>query len=482
MLRNLSYLAAAAILAGGAGHAGAQGLAAAPSPDSLRPLLEARALVVRLGPTLGPAIWPGFRPDTIPALLWLPARGFLLVGWPGAAPEGFTALPAAGAGTYWRGVDAKGVASTGAALGGRGVAQVATQAGESPANLAGLVVHEAFHVFESATGGAGGSRSENSALLADYPVFDAANEGDVALEGLLLADALRAPDAAGARAATERFLAVRESRQRRLDPEVAAFEEGAELNEGRAEYALVRAREASGGRPGLEDIAQRLDALPQPSRSVRLRFYATGAAQALLLDRLAGAMWKARLAEMGGTLQDALATAIDYRAPEEARRRAAMALHAGARLEAEARERTASLAARRHALADSLLARPGVLLVLVGDSIGRIGLCGFDPQNLLAAGNGLYLHTRWLRPCGGGMQGDLNAPTVEDRAHALLRVVIGPEDSVRVTVAGAPATLADGEARTGSEVRIDSPGASLTFRRAKLERHGRELRATPLAQ
>ncbi len=485
MIRKLSYsVTVATLLLAGAQPTAAQtqadSLLPPPPADSLRRLVDAAGILDRLGPTLGPRLWPGFRPDTIPALAWVRGRGFVLLRWAGALPAGFTALRLGGLEAGWRGADARGVANTGTALNGRAVAQVVWSAGDEAVATAALMAHEAFHVFERATHEAGGARSENTALLMDYPIFDVANERDVALEGKVLAAALRArPPAERLRTARE-FLAVREARQRRLRPELVGFEEGAELNEGRAEYVQVRVREAAGGAGALADIVARLDTLTLPDRSVRLRAYALGAGQALLLDRLAPA-WKDSLAAWGGTLQDALAHAAGYRAREDSLRRDAATRQHADRLAAAATARLAGLRARRLALRDSLLARPGVLLVLSGDSIGGFGKCGFDPQNLVQAGEGVTLHTRFLAPCGGGVSGTLTAPVVEDERARTLTSVIGPADSVRVTVAGAPApALADGRPLTGADVRVSAPGAELTVRRARLERVGRELRLTPL--
>ncbi len=482
MLRKLSYsIALTALLA--AAPANAQtttdSLLPPPPADSLRGLLDAVAMVDRLGPTLGPRLWPGYRPDTIPVLAWVRRRGFVLLRWPGALPAGFTPLRLGRLQAGWRGADARGVANTDAELNDRKVAQVVWAPGDSAVATAALMAHEAFHVFERGTGEAGAARRENTMLLMDYPIFDAANERDVALEGRVLAAALRATSPAERRRAAQEFLAVREARQRRLAPELVGFEEGAELNEGRAEYVQVRTREAAGGAGAVPDVVARLDTLTVPDRSVRLRAYALGAGESLLLDRLAPA-WKDSLAAWGGTLQDALAHAVDYRAREDALRREAAAAQHADRLAAEAGARVAGLRARRLALRDSLLARPGILLVLSADSVGHFDRCGFDPQNLVQAGDGVTLHTRFLAPCGGGLSGTLTAPVVEDERAGTLKSVIGAADSVRVTVAGAAAALAEGTPLTGSDVHVTAPGAELTVRRARLERVGRELRVTPL--
>jgi hypothetical protein len=329
-------------------------------------------------------------------------------------------------------------------------------------------------------------------LVSSYPVFDATNEADMALEGRVLGAALAERDTARRRALAREFVAVRESRQRRLDADYASFEQLGELNEGLAEYALVRtllvvARDA---RWSWRDDAQRvvdksaaaLDSLTHNvTQSLRLRFYATGPAQARLLDALEGSGWKARLLRDNLTLQDALAQASGARAAAEAAVRRAESRFSRALLRARADSDVARLRAIRRTQVDSLLARPGVRLTIALDSLaGRVGLCMIDPQNLLQADEGVLLHTRVVRLCAGPpLDASFTTAVVEDRRGKSARAVIGPADSVRITSRGQPVTLVEGQALEATDVRIETPVLTLRSARAALERRGAELLLRP---
>jgi len=473
MLRNHSYFALT--LAVAAAPAAAQDAPA----DTVARLAQVGALLARLGPTLGPDVWPGFRPDTIPVVFVLPGRGSVLLNWAGTPPEGYA--PVAGvAGAAWRSEAERGAASTSTVLGGRAAAQVVVDR-LVPGELFRVAVHEAFHVYERAAARDGRSfgRAENSFLVTSYPVFDADNEAGVARESRLLAAALRARDAARTQELARQFLAARESRQRKLGPEYAGFESDAELNEGLAEYALWRARGATEGGAVRDTVAARLDSLfADPTRSVRLRSYATGPAIALLLDRLAPG-WKDRLMSGTSSLQDVLADVTGYRDAERALREQARREQGGDALARQAQARVAELHRVRRAQVDSVLGRPGLLLVVAIDQLGGVGLCGLDPQNLLQVDRGVLLHTRWVRPCAGGaLQAEFTTALVQD--DSTLRAVIGKESEVRITVGGEVATVADGERREAVEqLEIASPVVTLRAARADVERDGRVLRVRP---
>lgn len=464
-----------------------------------------------LGPELGPAIWPGFRPDTIPVRFVVPEEGALLAQWGTPLPEGYG--PVRGTGLGWRATAEPGAASTGSSLAGRPVAQVVVHEAQVQ-ELLETAVHEAFHVFSGSLREEGkwfGAR-ENSFLVTAYPVFDPENEREVVLEGRLLREGLAASSRRERVRIAEQFLAVRESRHRRLGHELARFEAAAEMNEGLAEYALVRAREAAsrlrpaqsdsseragtggvgGGEPpatplerfGDARALRRLENLAgDPNRSVRLRFYSTGPAMALLLDRLGSPDWKRELMRANLSLQDELARAVDYRERERRLRRTALDRHEGEELTRLAQARIASLRARRRARAEEILSRPGLLVrVSMEKTGGSIGLCGMDPQNMLQGPDGLLLHTRWLRPCAGpALGGELNTPSVQDRQAGTLSAVAGPEAEVRVSVEGREVRLADGEELDGArDVVIESPRLTLRSARADLRRRGRRLELVPL--
>jgi hypothetical protein len=468
-----------------------------PPQPAVAQLVAIESAVVRVTAAHPDAIWPGFRPDTIPVVYVVPEQGLLLLNWPAAAPpDGFAPIPGVAHGG-WQPAALRTAASTNTALAGRSAAQVFVAGGSTDALLFGTTVHEAFHVFERSRAGQGrrfGS-AENAFLVSSYPVFDPRNEAGVALEGRLLARALAAPSTAVTREAAQEFVAAREARQRRLGSEFADFETQGELNEGLAEYALIRVLELAAGDPSLpwragaaEELVRRrvrLDSLTTNVRqSLRSRFYSTGPAMGLILDRLAGPAWRSRLEHDDLTLQEALADASGYRDRERALlARAAREVDTAA-LDREARRALERLRAMRRAQLDSILAQPGVLVVLRSDSLPAraFGLCGIDPQNLLQADSGVLLHTRWVRLCAAGFSAEFTTAAIQDRAAGTFAAVVGAEDSVRVTAGDSALALREGNAVTVSGFKLVAPGAALEVARAALRRTGRTLEVAPLGR
>ncbi|MFL5541566.1 MAG: hypothetical protein ACJ8J0_21440 [Longimicrobiaceae bacterium] len=182
------------------------------------------------------------------------------------------------------------------------------------------------------------------------------------------------------------------------------------------------------------------------------------------------------------TLQDALARAAGYREAETLLRAAALRRHGGPRLAAEAAARVARLRALRQAQADSVLARPGVLLVIDAHAMAQrdVGICGFDPQNLFRVSATVELHMRWLRPCNTSSTfGEISTATVHDEQAGTMAAVIGAEPDLHLTVGGRERTLADGERIEGaSDVKIVTPVITYQAGRATLARTGRTLRVT----
>ena len=446
-----------------------------PPLETVGRIVRAHEALRRVGSRMGDSLWPGFRPDTIPVSYVLPGKGVLLVGWTGTLPAGFVPFEnAPPPGASWMPSTARGAASTGTAIGDRPVAQVVVDT-QNYTRLVGLTAHETFHVFQASVRQQGKQfgQGENSFLVTSYPVFDEQNEAGMALEGRILAAAQRAHTRESRRALARQFLAVREARHRAIGAELATFEQLAELNEGLAEYTLLRAAElvtreappnaARGEMVALrEDWLSRLDRLTAtPTLSIRLRFYATGPAQARLLDALVGPAWKQRLVAENLTLQDALAEAVGYREAERALRHRAAQAFAMQEIKAAADSGVAQLRAFRKAQVDSILAAPGVLLTVIVE--GRsIGLCGIDPQNLLQVDQGVLLHTRWVQVCAGdALQATFNTPVVQDRNTRTLRAVIGADSTFQLNVDG--------------QVSLESPLVSLRAPKAEVSREGRVL-------
>jgi hypothetical protein len=349
-------------------------------------------------------------------------------------------------------------------------------------------VHEAFHLLERALRPAGRfPPGENSFRVVSYPEFDAANEAGFALEGRLLDAALTAlPDTAQAAALAREFVAVRETRQRRLDADDALFERRTELNEGVAQYAYIRAlqivAEAERGgdsdarawaRDARAEIASQrallADLIGARRQSVRLRFYAMGSAQALLLDALAGPGWKERVMAEGTALQDLVAEAAGYRDTERALVAAAGARHPA--LASEGAAAVEALARARRERAEDALSGPGVRIDIDASALpgGDVGFCGIDPQNLLQVGESQLLHGRWFRACGPGFDADMHALVVHDRDAGSLALVV-PREGLRVSVDGEPVERAagDGPTERAGLVALDADGVTIRAERARL--------------
>jgi hypothetical protein len=464
-----------------------------PPGDAVGVLVDVRGYVERLDSRRPGEVWPGFEPAGIPVLYVLPGEGTMLLGWDGEPPAGFTAVdgvPEAG----WRPEAQRGAASTAVNLGGRGVTKKDVDELEV-ASLIGITVHEAFHVFAGGVWAEGRrfGQGENSFLVTRYPIFSVENEAAFALEGRILAAALRSRTDAEARELAQAFIAVREGRQRRLDADLIDFEMQAELNEGLAQYAGVRGlllladagdeRLASELRAEAQDMQGDLDRLTESGdRSFRLRFYHTGPAVGLLLDRLADGDWKSHLVETNATLQDALARLSGYRDRENALRDKALGAFGAEALKASAVELIAALRDSLKSRVDRALSRPGVQVVILADGVGRIGLCGIDPQNLLQVDQGVLLHTRWLRPCAGSaLEGEFNTPVVHDRNAGTMRAVIGEPQAVMVTVGGEVVALGGERSMNAArDVEVESPGLTLRCSRADVEIEGLVLRIRPL--
>lgn len=442
--------------------------------------------VVRLGAAHGEQIWPGYRPDTIPLDFVLPTHGDFLLNWRGPLPDGFTPLAGVAHGG-WRDLKALGAASTGTTIAGRRVAQIVVNTLDGAA-LTSTAFHEAFHVFQASMQREGRrfGTGENAFYVASYPIFNVENEAGMALEGRILAAALAARADSARRRLSREFVATRRARQEKLDPEYAEFERAAELNEGLAQYALVRALEllsAEGPPNWRSDAARQLaaerarlnDLTNDAGRSFRLRFYSTGPAMALLLDRLAPG-WKIRLVQQDQTLQDALGIASGLDSIAIAARHSAAAAFGLAERRREAGAAVKQLIAQRQAQADSVLSAPGISLVARADSLPGhdFNNCGFDPQNLLQISPTVQLQTRWWKPCAGSsVMMEFNVPSVHDDSAGTVSAVIGADSEVKIAVGGKPVRLRDGDRLAAAEdIVIEAPRATVHAARAELARRG----------
>jgi hypothetical protein len=428
------------------------------------------------------ALWPSFRADTIPIVWSFPGDGWALTGWPDdTLPTGFE--PTAVRGVAWKAIPEDGPPGANmVSLGERGWAFVPA-AELDVAGMIGLGAHEAFHVWQRAARAEGRYRDgENSALVIEYPEFDSDTEAGFALEGRLLADALASEDADRVRDVVWAFIAARESRHRRIGGELAGFEEDAELNEGIAQYIYLEAVELAGERGDLraETVARevraemdRLDStlIDDAERSLRRRFYTTGSALARLLDVVAGDRWKSEIGESGLSLQAMLAISSGYRAREDSLVRLARE-RLGEGLDRRAKE---VIAARRERRADQrrqVLSADGLRVELESP---QLGLCGFDPQNLLRLADDQLLHMRWIRFCLPDGTAEFETPVVQDQEAGTAIAVLSPVDQVEISAGGRALSLealpegpVEGLSIAGSGLRLEAARARLSRRNGAL--------------
>jgi hypothetical protein len=462
------------------------GTAQAPA-DTARRLLPVVHEIARLGRANGESIWPGFRPDTIPMSFVLQTHGDFLCGWRGTLPVGYTRVPEFPE-IAWRDLRALGAASTGTTLDGHPVAQVVINSLNEP-ELVATALHEAFHVFEGVSRRPGkrfGS-GENSFYVATYPIFDAANETGFALESAILGAALDARTVAKKRELAQDFVGVRRARHAEVSAEISQFDQMSEMNEGLAQYAFIRGLhllDATGPTAWKPAIAQLLkserarvsEIMTNTSQSFRLRYYATGPAMALIMDDLTGPSWKRRLVDDDLTLQDALALVSGVDSVVVAARRRADSSFDLPKRRAEASALMDRIRLGRMKQVDSLLAQPGITLVISADSLPAkdFGICSFDPQNHLQVSATMQLQTRWWQPCAGrAMRAEFNVPSVHDATKGTVTAVIGAAGDIKLTIDGQLTTIKDGDVIVAAKnVVLEAPRASVTASKATVSRTG----------
>jgi len=228
-----------------------------------------------------------------------------------------------------------------------------------------------------------------------YPMKDVRNRQRVLAENEALARALEAPAAAQAASWAATMLEVRRERQARLTPDDRAFETAMEMMEG---IANAVARTIAGLKPS--ETARRLRLqMQRAAEELRWRYYDSGAAICLLLDRLAAPPpardWKSRIdAEPGQTTTVALLAEVVTRA---AARPAAFTAAELAGFERRAAAAIADLSARQAELREDLRSRAGVRVVVdVAPGRDPLRVTRFDPLNLFVLDGGEVVHPRYL--------------------------------------------------------------------------------------
>ncbi len=186
-------------------------------------------------------------------------------------------------------------------------------------------VHEAFHAFQMTVVHQPpmfGFRGDEGKILADLSSQPNLKR-QLVLEGQALRGALEATDLSAVWQGVNKFLELRQIRRSHLSPDVAAYEQALEWNEGLARYAeaslmrLVAGQQSGDGRfvyptTYWQTFLKQVDDVSQIPGTLREAYYALGAAQGFVLDRIMDG-WKQN-AIPGGTSLEQLLRDLSHRA------------------------------------------------------------------------------------------------------------------------------------------------------------------------
>jgi hypothetical protein len=293
-----------------------------------------------------------------------------------------------------------------------------------------------------------------------YPLDDPVNLRLLLAEDEALARALEAQPIGNAAGWAAVALGIRRERVPRLAEDVRAFETALEMMEGTANYA---ARSAVG-----EPASRTADRLRTPRRAegIRWRFYDSGAALCLLLDRLSPG-WQERSDRLPAV------TTVELMDAALRGRRAGPAGFSDADtagFQARAAGDLADLGGRRQRLRAELLGREGGRVVIdVETGADPFRVQRFDPINLIVLDAQTIAHANYLSlavPQGtveltnpgferGGFGGTVGVTEAAGR-HPL-------SDGVRrVTIVGVQGASTVG--RDAGTVTVEAPGVRLSLR------------------
>jgi hypothetical protein len=324
-------------------------------------------------------LWPGFDPGSTPVAIFDGTRT-LLFRHP-APPAAFT--PLAGHDGVWvhAGRDSSVSANTSTELGGVTTATLMPASDSTSAlRRAGILIHEAFHVFQRAHHT---SWAANEADLFTYPVNDAGLLTLRRLESEALRRALLAATKSDAECWAHAATNLRRERFARLPASASAYERGTELNEGLATYVEWRATNAPDSNV--------LPAHEYAPEKIRDRGYRSGVALARLLDRLSPE-WRAELEAHDSIPLDSLLTsAIETQSGKPC-------AFTDAERDRIGQAATSDVAALQGRLAEdrrTFLDRPGWRLII--EAASPLFPQGFDPLNVSVVAPGEVLHARLVK-------------------------------------------------------------------------------------
>ncbi|UCF37901.1 MAG: hypothetical protein JSU96_03270 [Acidobacteriota bacterium] len=242
-----------------------------------------------------------------------------------------------------------------------------------------ILFHEVFHLFSRPLHP---TWSPNEIWRYNYPVDDLENYRQLLLEEEALAKAMESESDSDGVSWAAAALTIRLDRQARLSQEHRSYETALELQEGTAVYM---------GRSmlGVASETERLREDRGPA-GIRWRFYETGAAISVILDRLAPS-WKEDLdARPEVTFTQLLSTALAAMDADPA----TFSNEVRTRIEERAITALNKLSAEREQLYDDFLQRRNRVIIRLADEEDHFSFDRFDPMavEILDQGEALQAH------------------------------------------------------------------------------------------
>lgn len=402
--------------------------------------------------------WPEFEPLAIPLAVYDGEHTYLFRH--PSQPDGFRLVQDAKlVAQVYEGRHPAVTANSSAEIGGVSTGTLMIDkaaAGQTLKGLATVALHEAFHVFQGRQV-VGWVRADESNLFV-YPIDDTRSAAMRRMETDVLRRALIASDLHETICWANQFLEIRKKRFANMDEQFAAYDRGTEVNEGLAFYVEARAQ-------GLEKEV--ISPGGYRTTEVRRRSYATGAALAMILDRIqpgwAEGFHAGNWSHLDGALEAALQTVDQQEAVD-------CGLSAAETNEWQriARKDVSRLVEDRVAQREAFDAKPG-WRVAVHAATGRpLWPQGFDPLNVERIEGGI-LHKRFLKL--GHDAGHLEMLNTPETGIQAVTEGVGPHPLFngmhRVTIAGL------GEPRIASDsgtVSLQVAGFTAQFENASVER------------
>ena len=398
------------------------------------------------------SLWPGFDPSGTAVAIYDGEETWLF-GHP-APPPDFRPAGARSAPARYPGRHPVVTANTSTVLAGVPTATVFVQldVNDDPLSWAGVAIHEAFHIFQQRHHP---SWRPNEVDLLSYPRDNADVLTARRLETESLRLALAAVDEEALECWAGRALSYRRLRFALLDSASARYERESERLEGLADYVELRATSSPLAVPPVGF----------PPEAVRARSYVSGAAMALLLDRV-DPRWRERLEHDDARyLDDMLHAAVPHRAcgsPETGVDEDSVRASAIVAID--------SLHRRMVELREAFDNQAGWTLTILADRTPLLPT-QFDPLNIDILSEREVLHRRFIR-----LEDEVNWLELFDRPGVTRGVAEHPlfAGVVEVTVTGLASrpTLA----RQQDVVSVRAPGVEGSFHDAEVTWGDRSVR------